>query len=143
MEDAKDACRLTREITRNQYKVVIPKADGSGAFGDRITNPAILEPNNGFTHSFLGIGGFNSELTANNALKYMSTKFFRSLLSILKVTQDMNADKMKYVPLQDFTSASDIDWSKSVPEIDQQFYKKYSLSPEETEFIETHVKEMD
>ncbi len=55
----------------------------------------------------------------------------------------MNADKMKYVPLQDFTSASDIDWSKSVPEIDQQFYKKYSLSPEEIEFIETHVKEMN
>lgn len=47
------------------------------------------------------------------------------------------------MPLQDFTPNSDIDWSKSIPEIDQQLYKKYGLSPEEIEFIETHVKEME
>ena len=49
----------------------------------------------------------------------------------------------KYVPLQDFTSTSDIDWSKSIPEIDQQLYKKYDLTPDEIKFIETHVKEME
>ena len=42
-----------------------------------------------------------------------------------------------------FTSSSDIDWSKPIPEIDQQIYKKYGLSDEEIEFIETHVKEMN
>ena len=46
------------------------------------------------------------------------------------------------VPLQDFTSASDIDWTKSIPEIDQQLYKKYGLDAKEIEFIETHAKEM-
>ena len=38
---------------------------------------------------------------------------------------------------------SDIDWSKSIPEIDQQLYKKYGLTPDEIKFIETHVKEME
>ena len=47
------------------------------------------------------------------------------------------------VPLQDFTSSSDIDWSKSIREIDQQLYKKYKLSPGEIDFIESHVKEME
>jgi len=50
--------------------------------------------------------------------------------------------KWKYVPLQDFTSQSDIDWSQSVAEIDRQLYKKYGLADNEIEFIETHVKEM-
>ena len=47
------------------------------------------------------------------------------------------------IPLQDFTSNSDIDWSKSIPEIDQQLYKKYDLSSEEIDFIETYVKAME
>ena len=64
------------------------------------------------------------------------------MLGILKVTQDITPTKWKYVPLQDFTSASDIDWSKSIPEIDRQLYAKYGLDTSEIEFIETHVKEM-
>jgi len=64
------------------------------------------------------------------------------LLSVLKITQNVNAEKWKYVPLQDFTSSSDIDWSSSVAEIDKQLYAKYGLTEEETLFIESHVKEM-
>lgn len=130
------------DVNIKKFKIVIPKADGNGIFGDRLTNPEILFPNSGFTHSFLGIGGFDEEIEVNNALKYIKTKFSRALLSVLKVTQDMNADKWKYVPLQDFTADSDIDWSKSVAEIDKQLYKKYGLDEQEIEFIETHVKEM-
>ena len=65
------------------------------------------------------------------------------MLGILKITQDNPRDKWAYVPIQDFTSNSDIDWTKSIAEIDQQLYKKYNLSPEEIDFIETHVKEMN
>lgn len=64
------------------------------------------------------------------------------MLGILKVTQDNNPDKWKYVPLQDFTANSDIDWTQSISEIDRQLYAKYGLSEEEIEFIETHVEEM-
>jgi len=43
----------------------------------------------------------------------------------------------------EITSHSDIDWSKSIPEIDQQLYAKYNLSPEEISFIEKMIKPME
>lgn len=45
--------------------------------------------------------------------------------------------------MQDFTAESDIDWTKSIPEIDQQLYKKYGLDQSEIDFIESKVKAMD
>ena len=48
-----------------------------------------------------------------------------------------------FMPLQDFTPNSDIDWTKSVADIDRQLYAKYGLDESEIEFIETHVKEME
>ena len=44
--------------------------------------------------------------------------------------------------MQDFTPDSDIDWSKSIPEIDAQLYAKYGLSEEEIAFIESMIKPM-
>ncbi len=110
-----------------KYKIIMPKADGNGAFGSIITMPEILPPASGFTHTFLGLGGFETKDEAKAALKYIKTKFARALLGVLKVTQDLNADKWKYVPLQDFTPTSDIDWSKPIAEIDRQLYKKIRL----------------
>lgn len=55
----------------------------------------------------------------------------------------MNSPKVyKYVPLQDFTSNSDIDWDKPVSEIDHQLYKKYNLSDDEIDYIEKTIKPM-
>ena len=65
------------------------------------------------------------------------------MLGILKITQLLTPATWAKVPLQDFASNSDIDWSKSVAEIDQQLYQKYSLTQEEINFIESHVKEMN
>lgn len=64
------------------------------------------------------------------------------MLGVLKITQDCPAPKWKFVPLQDFTDNSDINWNTSIANIDKQLYKKYDLSHEEINFIETHVKEM-
>ena len=64
------------------------------------------------------------------------------MLGILKITQDNTKNKWAFVPLQDFTASSDIDWSRSIHEIDKQLYRKYGLDEHEIEFIETHVKEM-
>ena len=64
------------------------------------------------------------------------------MLGILKVTQDNPPDKWRYIPMKDFTENSDIDWTKSVAEIDKQLYAKYGLTEEEIFFIETNVKEM-
>ena len=67
----------------------------------------------------------------------------RTMLGVLKITQDNPPEKWKYVPLQDFSSSSDIDWSQSIQSIDSRLYDKYGLSEEERNFIETHVKEMN
>lgn len=125
-----------------KYKVLVPKANGSGAIGEVLSTPLIGEPLIGHTETFLTIGCFETKQEASNCLNYVKSKFARAALGILKVTQDNTADKWKFVPLQDFTSNSDINWNVSVKEIDKQLYKKYGLSPEEVEFIEKNVKEM-
>ena len=130
------------------YKVIISQADGAaGTIGKPIParvigTPTIEGPGTGTTESFITIGCFDSKDIAENARKFVKSKFTRSLVGILKVTQAIPPGKWKYVPLQDFTSSSDIDWSKSIHEIDQQLYAKYGLSEDEINFIETHVKEM-
>lgn len=126
----------------DKFKLFIPKANGIGAFGEVISSPITATPGVGSTETFLSIGILDSEYEMDAALKYIKTKFARALLGVLKTTQDITPDKWKYVPLQDFTAHSDIDWSKSVAEIDQQLYRKYDLTADEIEFIETHVKEM-
>ncbi|MBR6298065.1 MAG: hypothetical protein IKR34_02350 [Candidatus Gastranaerophilales bacterium] len=56
---------------------------------------------------------------------------------------NLSKEKFQFVPLQDFTSNSDIDWSKPIAEIDAQLYKKYGLSEEEISFIESMIKPME
>ena len=124
------------------WKVLVPRANGSGAIGEVLSTPLIGEPLIGYTQSFIGIGSFNTLSEAEAAIKYVKSRFARTMLGILKVTQDNDREVWRLVPLQDFTSSSDIDWSQSVAEIDRQLYKKYGLSEKEIEFIETHVKEM-
>lgn len=125
----------------DKYKLFMPKANGTGAFGEVLTLPEISEPGVGATESFVSIGLFDTAEECDNLLKYIKSRFMRAMLGVVKITQDLTPSKWKYVPLQDFTAHSDIDWSKSVAEIDQQLYRKYDLTADEIEFIETHVKE--
>ena len=127
----------------SKYKVIIAGANGSGAIGETLSTPLIGTPLIGTTESFISIGSFETEEEAKYCEKYVKTKFARTLLGILKVTQAITPGKWKYVPLQDFTNNSDIDWSKSVAEIDKQLYTKYGLSQEEIDFIEEKVKAME
>lgn len=126
-----------------KYKVILPKANGSGALGEVLSTPLIGEPLIGFTETFISIGAFDNLLEAENAMKYVKSKFARTMLGVLKITQDNPRDKWLMVPLQDFTSNSDIDWTQSIADIDQQLYKKYGLSQEEIDFIESKVRAMD
>lgn len=125
-----------------KYKVFVPKSNGSGAIGEVLSTPLIGQPLIGHTQTFISIGSFDTEYEANSLLKYLKTKFARTMLGTLKVTQDNKKATWLNVPLQDFTATSDIDWSKSVSEIDKQLYKKYNLNTEEIKFIESKVKEM-
>lgn len=124
------------------YKLFISKASGNGAFGEILSTVFIGKPGDSSTPTFLSVGKLKTLREAQNAKKYVYTKFARALLGILKITQDNIPAKWKYVPLQDFTNNSDIDWSRSIHEIDLQLYRKYGLDEKEIQFIETHVKEM-
>lgn len=125
-----------------KWKVFVPQANGSGAIGEVLSTPVIGQPVIGHTETFMSIGAFNTESEARACYKYICSKFCRAMLGILKVTPVNAPDTWKYVPLQDFTENSDIDWTVPVAEIDKQLYKKYGLTQEEINFIETHVKEM-
>ena len=135
-----------------KWKVILPKSNGSGALGEVLSTPLIGQPLIGqpligqpligHTQSFISIGAFETENEADALLKYVKSKFARAMLGILKVTQDNKKAVWKYVSLQDFTDKSDINWNTSIANIDKQLYKKYGLSQEEIDFIETHVKEM-
>ena len=126
-----------------KWKVFVPQANGSGALGETLSSPVVGQPLTGHTQTFLSIGSFDTELEAKACLQYIKTKFTRVLLGVLKITQSNSRNTWSKIPLQDFTKDSDIDWSKSIAEIDQQLYEKYGLSEEEITFIETHVKEME
>ena len=131
-----------------KYKVILPKANGTGAIGEVLSTPLIGEPLIGepligYTQSFISFGRFEDISEAENCMKYIKTKFARALLGTLKITQDNNKETWANVPLQDFTVDSDIDWSQSIEDIDRQLYRKYGLSQEEIEFIESKVRAMD
>lgn len=133
----KDQGNLTK------WKVLVAGAIGTGTFGEQLSEFVVIGPHSAHTQTFVSMGEFDTEYEANALVKYLKGKFARALLGIMKTTQN-NQSKVVWskIPLQDFTLASDIDWSLSVAEIDHQLYRKYNLSEEEIRFIETHVKEM-
>ena len=139
---------ISNHVSLPKYKAFIGTSNGaSGTLGDvaarMISTPLLGTPFVGTTQTFLTVGSFETEEEAKAVLKYVRSKFARALLGVLKVTQHNTSEKWKYVPLQDFTPASDIDWSQSIREVDQQLYKKYGLDETEVEFIESHVKELE
>jgi hypothetical protein len=143
--------RLTKWIKReyidahknlNFYKVILPKSNGKGELGETLSTPLVGYPGLGHNQTFISIGTLNTEIEADNLLVYIKTKFLRLLLGSLKITQHNSKNVWQNIPLQDFTSASDIDWSQSVADIDRQLYAKYELSEEEIGFIEGMIKVM-
>ncbi|MBR4714182.1 MAG: Eco57I restriction-modification methylase domain-containing protein [Paludibacteraceae bacterium] len=136
--------------TLSYHKVYISKAYGAGdSFPHQIIGkPFYGEPNSVCSQTYLIIG-YNqekhkfSELECKNIIMYIRTRLFRYLVYVKKKTQDNPSSVFQFVPLQDFTAKSDIDWSKSVAEIDEQLYRKYGLTEEEVKFVEGMVKEME
>lgn len=126
-----------------EYKVILPAANGSGAIGEVLSTPLIGEPLIGFTQTFISFGKFDTYAEANACMKYIKSKFARTMLGLKKVTQNNKTpETWSKIPIQNFTENSDIDWTKSIPEIDRQLYDKYGLDEEEINFIEEKVQEM-
>lgn len=106
-------------------------------------NTVIAKPNECCTESYLILYAADNEKEVLNFKKYILSKFARFLLLQCVVSQDITRERFRFVPVQDFTEQSDIDWSKSIPEIDKQLYEKYGLSEDEIKFIEEKIKPME
>ena len=128
----------------DKYKIFISKSAGDPSNDMKIIGKAYLAgPGEACTDSLIPIGAFTTQEEAYNLQKYFATKFLRYLVSILKVSQNVTQIVYRFVPLQDFTNASDINWGLSIKEIDDELYKKYNLLDEEIQFIESMIKPME
>jgi len=136
-------------ITKNRdlfesYKVLISKSAGNPKNDKSVIGlPYIGKPFVACTDSLITIGKFDNLYESESLQKYIKTKFLRFMVSILKTSQNVYQIVYEFVPLQDFTDKSDIDWTKSIKEIDLQLYRKYDLSAEEIDYIENKIKEME
>ena len=129
------------------WKVIIAATNGAaGNLGNDnpriIGEPIIIEKNSGFTQTFISIGDFESKCEINRLNQYMKTKFARFMIGTLKATQRLNKEVFYNLPLQDFSENSDIDWTKSINEIDEQLFNKYKLTEVERNHIKSSIKDM-
>ena len=129
----------------DKWKVYMPYANNIGTeLNDDNQNTFVGEPKSVCTETFI-LAGADLDLnkdSSSNLSNYLRTKFARFLLSLAKSSQHATAKTYRFIPLQDFTDKSDINWSKSIKEIDKQLYKKYNLSEDEIDYIENKIKEM-
>ncbi len=116
--------------------------ENKGFLGGSYSEIIVAKPGDCCSEMYIEFGPYSDENEAQNARKYFYTKFFRAVFYKNKTSQNTARDTYSDVPTQDFTTNSDINWTKSIAEIDQQLYAKYNLSSEEIDFIETRVKEM-
>jgi len=120
------------EIRKNinwisDYKILFPKAWGTGNSKSDWLSPFIVEPESCCTETYLVIGPMKDLKKANNIIDYMQTSFFHFLVSLIKNTQNAMKKVYDFVPIQDFNKK----WT------DSELYAKYKLSKDEIEFIES------
>ena len=116
-------------------KVYIAKAgSGSDSFPHPILpKPFYGEPYTVCNESYLVIGPFKDKTECENVMSYISTKFFRFMALLKKNSQNAAKGVYQLVPQQDF----------SKPWTDKELYKKYNITSEEIDFIESMIQPMD
>lgn len=133
----------------NSWKIFISKANGGAGLLTDDKQVSILgksylaEPKSVCTDSLIPIGCFKTREEAENLCKYMSTKFLRFMVGIVKSSQNLYQPVYKFVPMQNFSNKSDINWNNDIHNIDKQLYQKYNLTESEIDYIESKIKELD
>jgi len=123
-----------------KWKVATSKAtsegninpDKSGAMSIA-TNFFIIEPNAICTETYIIVNAFDTKEEAENFIIYMKTKFFRFMLGIRTITQDINTEKFAFVP--------DIG-QYYLPTSDEKLYKMFNLTRQQQNYIESKIKEL-
>ena len=118
-----------------KYKVLVSKASPGGDEYPHsiISQPILAEPYSVCTETYLIVSSFDKRENAQNLITYLKTRFFRFMMSLVKNTQNISRASYSLVPLQDF----------SEPWTDEKLYKKYNLTQEEIDFIESMIRPMD
>lgn len=130
---------LDKEDIIKSYKVIMTKAMSGGNKPSSdgkyqvVSTIKILNPDEICTETYLILKTFDNRASAENLCQYVKTKFFRFLLLQALTSINISKDKFLFVPMQDF----------SKPWTDEELYKKYNLSKEEIDFIESMIKPME
>lgn len=125
----------------SKYKVFFTTSYSTNAVTP--PQPILAGPNVICTETFIVIGPFESPFEMDSVAKYIQTVFFRAALFFGRGSMQVSKDVFRFVPLEDFTQESDIDWTKPVEQIDKDLYKKYDLKAHEVDFIEKMIKPME
>ncbi len=117
----------------SKHKVILPRAIGTGDSKSDLIKPIYSEPGSCCTETYVVVGPYNKKEIAENVITYIQTKFFHFLVTLKKNTMMASKTVYSFVPIQDFTQ----EWS------DEKLYKKYCLTKDEIEFIESMIRPMD
>ena len=117
------------------WKILVPKAGSDG--GQRIPDsvlgkPLIVSSPSVCTQSFLFFS-VSSRRAAESLQSYYTTRLFRFLVSLRKITQDATHSTYVWVPIQTW----DRTWT------DEDLFVKYGITRNEQAFIESQVKAMN
>ncbi|MBR2154524.1 MAG: Eco57I restriction-modification methylase domain-containing protein [Bacteroidaceae bacterium] len=122
------------------YNVIMTRAmsggNKPGSDGKYQIVPAtmrVMEQKEICAETYICIGSFKSKTHAQNLQIYLTTKFSRFLMLQAMSSIMINKDAFQFVPLQDF----------SHPWTDEMLYKKYGLTEEEIDFIESMIRPME
>ena len=124
----------------NKYKPLISKLscehagtpDKNGMYRV-LSRMEILKPSQICNQSYLIVCASDDEQSAKRVYSYLRTKFVRFLILQTLVGMNISINNFRFVPWQDFSE----EWT------DEKLYKKYSLTQEEINFIESIIRPMD
>ena len=120
---------------KDKIKVLVSKASpGGDEYPHSVLGRPFVAPKNSVsTETYLIVDFPKSATEAHNLVSYMETRFFRFLVSLIKNTQNISKGSFAFVPVQDLVE----------PWTDEKLYKKYGISKEEVQFIESMIRPMD
>ncbi|MBL8777433.1 MAG: Eco57I restriction-modification methylase domain-containing protein [Acidimicrobiales bacterium] len=115
-----------------KWKVLVPKAgDGHGReISYVIGEPIALAPGSVCTESYFVAGAFDSPDECANYASYLCTKFVRFLVLQRKSTQDVTAERFRFVPAVPMTRQ----WA------DVDLYEHFGLTKQERAYIDATIQ---
>ena len=118
----------------DKIKVLVSKASPGGDEYPHsvLSTPFVAHKNSVSTETYLIVDFVPSESAGENLVSYMQTRFFRFLVSLIKNTQNISKGSFSFVPVQDLS----VTWT------DELLYKKYGISEDEIDFINSLIRPM-